>query len=130
MYFNVIGCLCQGRMIRKIILGASILVVLVITYNLLVQIMDAMRSGERLSSQAETVYKLEAKSRELKKKLSQIQSPLFIEQQARDKLGMAKPGETIVIIPEEKLKQVLGASQSSQEVRLPNWLGWWKVFFK
>ena len=115
-------------MVRKIILGAVILVVLVVTYNLLVQINDAVKSGERLSEQADVVYKLEAKNRELKSKLSQIQSPQFIEEQARNKLGLSKAGETIVIIPEEKLKQVLGVSESAQ-IRLPNPLGWLRVFF-
>ena len=117
-------------MIRKIIIGAVVLIVLVVAYNLLVQISDALRHGERLSSAAETVFKLEAKNRELKKKLSQVQSQQFIEEQARNKLGLGKAGETLVIIPDEKLKTVLGASNSAQEVRLPNWLGWWKVFFK
>lgn len=116
-------------MIRKIIIAVVILIVLVIAYNILIQITDALKSGERLSSQAEVVYQLEAKNRQLKKKLSEVQSPQFIEEQARNKLGLGKAGETIVIIPEEKLKQVLGTSQSA-EVRLPNWLGWWKVFFK
>ena len=116
-------------MLRKVIIGGIILIVLVVAYNLLGQITDALRSGERLSSQAEAVFKLEVKNRELKKKLSQINSPQFIEQQARDKLGLGKPGETIVIIPEDKLKLIMGASESA-EVRLPNWLGWLKVFFK
>lgn len=115
-------------MIRKIVLGAIILLILVTAYNLLVQINDALRSGERLSFQAETVYKLEAKNRELKKKLSEVQSREFIEKEARNKLGLGKVGETIVIIPEEKLKMILGASQSA-EIKLPNWLGWLKVFF-
>lgn len=90
--------------------------------------MDAVKSSERLSAAADTVYQLEAKNKQLKKKLTQIQSPQFIEEQARNKLSLSKSGETIVIIPEDKLKQVLGATQSAR-VRLPNWLGWWKVFF-
>ncbi len=117
-------------MLRKIIITGLIVVVLLIVYSLLNQITDALRSSDRLSAQAEAVFKLEAKNRDLKKKLSQIKSPEFIEQQARDKLGLSKGGETVVIIPEEKLKMVLGASNSAQEVRLPNWMGWFKVFLK
>jgi len=116
-------------MIKKIALGFIVLVILVVTYNLITQIMEASKSEERLSLSADVVYKLEAKNKELKKKLSQIQTPEFIEEEIRNKLGFAKAGETIVVIPEEKLKLVLGASQAA-EVRLPNWLGWLKVFFK
>lgn len=116
-------------MIKKIALGAIFLVSLIIAYNLINQIINTTKSGDRLSQAADTVYKLELKNKELKKKLTQIQSPDFIEQQARDKLGLSKKGETLFIIPEETLRLVLGASQSAQEVRLPNWLGWLKVFW-
>ncbi len=117
-------------MIRKIITIGMLLAVLLIAYNLLVQITDALKQGDRLSQAADAVYKLEIKNRELKQKLAQIQSPEFVESQARDKLGLGKPYETTIIIPDDKLKSVLGASEAAQIVRLPNWLGWWKVFFR
>lgn len=117
-------------MIRKIVLGVIILFVLGFGYNLLVQTNVALKSGERLSTAADAVYKLEARNKELKEKLSQTESPDFIEEQARNKLGLGKTGETMVIIPDDKLKLVMEASQSAQVVRLPNWLGWWKVFFR
>lgn len=117
-------------MLRKIITIGIILGVLLIAYNLLVQITNALRQGDRLSQAADAVYKLEIKNRELKKKLAQIQTPEFIEKEARDKLGLGKPNETTIIIPEDKLKTVLGVSQSAVQARLPNWLGWWKVFFR
>lgn len=116
-------------MIRKIALGLIILVILFVVYNIINQIIEATRSGERLSEAADVVYKLEAKNKQLKRKLSQIQSTDFIEEEIRNKLGFSKKGETVVVIPEEKLKSVMGASQAA-EIRLPNWLGWWKVFFR
>lgn len=115
-------------MIKKVALSLIILLVLGLAYNLINQIMEAAKSGERLSAAADTVYKLEAENKQLKKKLSEIESAEFIEQQARDKLGLGKPGEVVVIIPEEKLKEVMGASQSAEVARLPNWLGWLRVF--
>lgn len=116
-------------MVKKIVIGTIIIVILLIAYNLIVQIMDAVRSGERLSEAAEKVYTLEIKNKELKEELVQAQSAEYIEQQARDKLGLGRKGETAFIIPEDKLKLVLGTSNSAQ-IRLPNYLGWFKVFFK
>jgi cell division protein FtsB len=116
-------------MLKKLILGLIIIIVLIIAYNLIRQIMEAVKSGERLSESAEAVYKLEIKNKELKEKLTQIKSPEFLEEEIRNRLGFAKPGETIVVIPQEKLKLILGASASA-EIRLPNWLGWLKVFFR
>ena len=116
-------------MIKKIALGCIVLVILFVVYNLVNQIIEATRSGERLSEAADVVYKLETRNKQLKNKLSQIQSPQFLEEAIRNKLGMSKKGETVVVIPEEKLKSVMGARQAA-EVRLPNWLGWLKIFFK
>ena len=116
-------------MLKKLIYGIVIIIVLIIAYNLLMQITQAVKSGERLSQATEQLYKLQNENKELKKKLARIQSLDFIEAEARDKLGLSKKGETVVIIPEDKLKLVMGASQSAQ-IRLPNWLGWLKVFWR
>lgn len=116
-------------MTRKITLGLIILVILFVVYNLINQITEAIRSEGRLSEAADVVYQLGMKNKQLKQKLSQVQSPEFIEAEIRNKLGMSKKGETVVVIPEAKLGSVMGASQAA-ELRLPNWLGWIKVFSK
>lgn len=116
-------------MIKKIVLILIVLVCLVVAYSLIKQIIEATKSGERLAKATDEVYRLEKKNKELKQKISQVQSSEFLEAEIRNRLGLAKKGETIVIIPEDKLKLVLGATQSAQ-IRLPNWLGWIKVFFR
>ena len=92
------------------------------------RILESSKFGERLSQAADLVYKLEIKNKALKEKLQKIKSQEFIEEQARNKLGLAQKGETVVVIPEDKLKLVMGASQSA-EIKYPNWLGWLRVFW-
>lgn len=116
-------------MVNKFVVVIILIIGLVAGYNLISQIIQATKSGERLSEAADAVYRLEIKNKELKNKLENIQSPQFIEEEVRNKLGFGKAGETMVIIPDEKIKQILGASESAA-IRLPNWLGWWKVFFR
>ncbi|MBI2600401.1 septum formation initiator family protein [Candidatus Daviesbacteria bacterium] len=117
-------------MTKKIGLVLVIVIVGIIIANLIAQLFDATKSSDRLSQAAEELYKLEVKNKELKKRLQQVRSSEFIEEQARNKLGLGKKGETVVIIPEEKIQQVLGESRKNLEEKLPNWLGWWKVFFR
>lgn len=117
-------------MLKRIGLILAVIIAVFIVYNLLSQILDALKSSERLSTEADSLFKLEAKNKELKLKLSQIKSPEFIEKEARNKLGLAKPGETVIIIPDEKIKEILQASGSAKQARLFNPLGWWRVFFK
>lgn len=116
-------------MIKKVVLVVILLVIGLFAYSLITRTMEAVKSGERLSKSADQLYKLEAQNKLLKGLLTQVKSPDYIEEEVRNKLGFVKKGETIVVIPEEKLKLVLGASQSAV-IRLPNWLGWLKVFFK
>lgn len=115
---------------KKALIAIIILTSVFIAYNLLNQIFNALKSEERLSDAAQSLYNLEVKNKQLKQKLEEISSKEFIEEQARNKLNLGRKGETVVIIPDQKLKQVMGASNSAQEVRLPNWLGWLRLFWK
>ena len=105
-------------------------VILIFAYNIIGQIFTTLRSGDRLTVATEQLHSLEVKNRELKKRLSEIKSQDFIEQQARDKLGLVKEGETIVVIPEDKINQVLGVGKQAETPRLPNWQGWLNLFFR
>ncbi|MBI4036592.1 septum formation initiator family protein [Candidatus Daviesbacteria bacterium] len=117
----------MGKKIVLILIGA---LTIIIAYNLIGQILSTVHSGDKLSQAMDRLHKLEIKNKELKKKLEGVKSPQFLEQQARDKLGLVKEGEVLVIIPQEKIDQVLGLSKKVEEVKLPNPLGWWKLFFK
>ena len=101
----------------------------VVVYNLVGETLQALRTGDRLSQVVEELQTLEIKNKELKNKLLEAKSAQFIEAIARDKLGLAKEGETVVVIPEERINQILGLSKKIEEIKLPNWLGWLKVFF-
>ena len=66
----------------------------------------------------------------LKQELGHVQSEAFIEKEAREKLGMAKPGETVLFLPQE----IEGIANfvsfgKNEEKELPNWQKWWKLFF-
>lgn len=67
------------------------------------------------------------KNIELKKRLAEAESPEFIEREARNKLGLGKPGETLVLM----VNNEQSASKPAQvQDRRPNWQKWWKLFFK
>lgn len=107
----------------------GLLVILVITYNLISQIVSTLKSGDRITVATDRLHQLEVENAEVKKRLEEVKKEEFIETEARDKLGLAREGEVIVIIPDEKIDLLLGLNKKEAEVRLPNYLGWWKVFF-
>lgn len=85
-------------------------------------------SKQSLVSQRQQVLKQEEeRSRELIMRLQEATGAAFIEKQARDKLGLVKEGETIVLL--DKLS-INGDDSAANEVALsPTWKNWWKLFF-
>lgn len=116
-------------MIKKISLIIGILIVLILIYNLITQIVATLKSGDRLDLATEKLHQLEVKNKEIKNKLEEVKSQTFIETEARNRLGLSKEGEIIVIIPDEKIDLILGHNKKEEKSRLPNYLGWWKLFF-
>lgn len=114
---------------RKFSFLAIIIVLLIIIYSLVSQIFSAFRSGDRLTVELDKLHQLQVKNQALKKSLEVAQSPNFIEQQARNELGLAKVGEVIVVIPEELIQKIL-SQQLTNPPRLSNPAGWWQVFFR
>ena len=117
-----------NQMFRKISIVIGIFIVLILSLNVIGQILSTLKSGERMDQATEKLHKLEVENRNLKNKLENVKSNDFIEEEARNKLGLAKEGEIIVIIPDETIDLILG-KKKAEIVRLPNYLGWWRVFF-
>ncbi|MCL4366672.1 septum formation initiator family protein [Patescibacteria group bacterium] len=117
-------------MIRKVILCLFLLIFGAIFYNLGRQVFDSLQAGQRLDQSVDELTRLQDKNEELKEQLSQLDSPQFIEQQARDKLNLARSGETVVIIPPSEVDQVLKQNQPTPTpTPVPYYQGWFKLFF-
>ena len=73
---------------------------------------------------------LESKNKDFKIFVSYLESDQFVEEQARLKLGLKKPGEEVIV-----LKEDLTASSSQTNLanndnqNIPNYLKWWNYFF-
>jgi cell division protein FtsB len=64
----------------------------------------------------------------LKSELAFVESEEFVEEMARNRLLLIKPGEQEVIVPEELIKGTSSPSAKLQE-EIPNWKKWWELFF-
>ena len=78
----------------------------------------------------EAQQKLEALKREnedLRNEFSYKKSDRFAEGEIRNKLGLARPGEDVYVVPKEESSQQLAVS--SQQNQKPNWQKWRDLFF-
>lgn len=82
------------------------------------------KSGEQVHLAQMQLQQEEERNQALKKRLAEVDNPEFIEREAREKLGYAKEGETILILPQQN---EVDSSQLTVDSR-PNWRKWWDLY--
>lgn len=70
--------------------------------------------------------KAQSQNSELKKQLSHVKNPEFVEEQARDRLFLVKPGEKTVVIPQNLLPTPI--SPKKIVISKSNWQKWMEIF--
>ncbi|MBI3397020.1 septum formation initiator family protein [Candidatus Woesebacteria bacterium] len=91
---------------------------------------NIIQAQKRIESQRLKVEKLNSENEELKNRNKSEQSEQFIEKQLRDKLGLAKEGEIILVLPDENTLRKLAPPNIEEDQALPdpNWKKWLKLF--
>lgn len=74
--------------------------------------------------------KLRKENEDLKKKAEEAGKDIFFEKEARNKLGLGKEGEIIVVLPDDETLKKLAPKREEEEDVLPdpNWKKWMKLF--
>lgn len=104
--------------------------------------MDIIQSSKRLESMQKTVSSLEKKKKALDKELKYKKTARFVEEQARNRLNMAKKGEDVLVLPaalrdpskitsklETPTGQVMGDTDSIENEERRNFWLWLELFF-
>ncbi len=96
-----------------------------------------VNSAKRISSLNSTSKKVDAAQQQLvdlkkenetlKQELEYKKSDQFAEKEIRNKLGLAKPGEAVVILPNNDSSKSEVKSEKLDET--PNYKKWWDLFF-
>ena len=91
------------------------------------RIKNAQVRMERIKGRVE---KLQKENEELQLKIEEAKKQEYIEKQLRDKLGLSKEGETIVVLPDADTLRKLVPPIPEEEETLPdpNWKKWLKAF--
>lgn len=88
---------------------------------------------QEITSLQQEMESLESQKSELSKLIDYFGSPLFQEQEGREKLGLSKPGEHVVIVPlddETRLTTNTNADRKTEaDPKASNPQEWWRFFF-
>lgn len=94
---------------------------------------NLVSSRNRVSLAEDRLEAVQKEQENLKDELAEAQSEYFAEKQARDKLGLAREGEIVIVLPEEDLLRRLSprvVEDESTELLEPNWVKWANLFFE
>lgn len=110
---------------RRLIIFCISIFSLATIVNISRSIWSVWQKGSIVSEREAVLSELKQENSELKKKLIEVNTPEFVEKQAREKLNLQKEGEIVVVLPKE---EVAGVSANLEE-EPAHWQKWWKLFF-
>lgn len=103
-----------------------LITLLLIINGLLRSIYDLWQKQDLLTDAKTQLDKEKLKNTKLKAGLSYVQTERFVDETARNKLFLAKPGEQQIIIPQG----IISFEKKDQEKEaLQNWQKWLKLLF-
>ena len=112
---------------KKIIYIAAVIILLVLINNLSHSIYDLWHKQDLLTAAQKELELEKEKNNKLKAELSYVQSEKFIEEQARNKLFMSKPGEQDILIQKNLIQKEKDKPKIDTR---PNWQKWIDLFIK
>jgi len=115
---------------RRLYQLAVILVSLFIINGLSRGLIELSAQDRRLMKAKLELAKLADRQLELQQQLKFFQSDEYVEKIARDKLLLAKPGETVLLLPQNhnEITNYQLPITNLGEADLPNWQKWAKLF--
>lgn len=84
------------------------------------------KTGGLVEEAKREVSDLKKENATLQERLVYVNSPEFVEKEARDKLGLGKEGETILVIPDQNKVQ----SSRIKVQNEANWKKWWDLYIR
>jgi cell division protein FtsB len=112
----------QTRVVRAGILLLS----LVIAVGIIRSVITIWQKRGIVAQRSAVLEAEEAKHARLEQNLREATSAAFIERVAREKLGLVKEGEQVVIM---NRNQNLDLNAQNDIQAQPSWKQWWKLFF-
>ena len=106
------------------------LIILLLSLSVARNMAKVVSIRKDVQAEKEKIVKMQKENQDLESQISGMQSPDFIEKQVRNKLGLVRSGEAVVILPDEATLRKLAPVIDDSDDILPdaNWQKWLKLF--
>lgn len=110
---------------------AAILLLFVFGTSLLRSYQKTIKTKALVEREKKKIEELKKENARLEGDLERVKSEEFIERQLRDKLGLAKKGEVVLVLPDAETLKRLAPKMGEEEEVLPDpiWKKWADLFF-
>ncbi|MBI4157383.1 septum formation initiator family protein [Candidatus Woesebacteria bacterium] len=91
----------------------------------------AAKTKALVEREKKKIEELKSQNEKLEEDLARVKSEEFIEKQLRDRLGLAKAGEIVLVLPDLETLRKLAPKVGEEEESLPDptWKKWANLFF-
>ncbi len=120
----------KNRIVNIMGLVASLAVFAILASSMVKSIKRIQIGNQIIEKTKVKINKVEEENKRLVEQLKTVQSQEYLEKQLRDKLGLAKEGEIILVLPEADIVRKLSPQIPKEEEAKPkpNWQKWWEMF--
>jgi cell division protein DivIC len=113
---------------KKVVFFVILILCLFIINNFFHSIYRLWQKQDLIISGRNELAKEKQEQRKLEQELKKVADPAYIEEEARNKLFLIRPGEQIVVLPSPSLAP---AGKERKTLRMaPVWLQWYRLFFE
>lgn len=108
-----------------------IFVIGVLVFSVVKNLRQTRLAKQRIQNTQEILADLEITNRELEDSLVKVETEEYSQEQVRNKLGLVKPGERVMVMPESEVVKSLSFRKKGvqiEELIEPNWKKWLRLF--
>lgn len=110
---------------KRILFFITIGLLIIIIINLSISLVSLWGKRDLLTNTQNQLTRAVREKGDLEAKIKKTSDPAFVEEQARDKLFLGKPGDVLVLIPTASPSAMEKENTDTTSI----WQYWWKLFF-
>jgi cell division protein FtsB len=124
----------KKRFIHRILTSRGVLLlegilIIIIVIGITKEVVRRMSLRQEIATLELQIAELQAQNRSLGEYVASINTDSFREREARKRLNLQRPGETLLIVPESNGTPLIATTSPSVSPTASNTERWWHYFF-
>ncbi len=111
------------------VLLLEVILIVIILIGITKEVVRRMSLRQEIATLEQQIAELQAQNRSLGEYVASINTDSFREREARKRLNLQRPGETLLIVPEANSTSLIATEILSKTPGTSNAQRWWYYFF-